>query len=392
MMLEFYKEKSFQNTQRGKYPEDWGIRRFKEILSLEYGKGLPERERIQGKYPVVGSNGVIGHHNKALIEGPGIIVGRKGTMGAVTWIDSDFWPIDTTYYVQLKVGNIFLKWLLYELIHMDLPRLSLADVVPGLKRELVYSMVLPIPPSEEQRRIVEVLSCADDAIQKVDEVIEKTERLKNGLMQKLFTQGVGHKEFRETKVGKIPETWKVVGLGDVITYEKGRKPKKIFDQEVPNSLPYLSAEALRTGEFNNWAKQNGEIVKVNKGDLVLIWDGFYCGDIFTGGDGILSSTMIKIKMTMTSLDRLFLFYFLKTRCRELNVKHVGMYLKHVSKRVFRSLKVPLPSLSEQQKIAGILSTVDQKLELDMKRKKKLLRIKKGLMNDLLSGKIRVKVD
>jgi type I restriction enzyme S subunit len=89
-------------------------------------------------YPVVGSNGIVGYHNQAIVKGPGIVVGRKGTIGAVSWIDKDFWPIDTTYYVKTKISDVFLKWLFYELIYLNPARFHLADVVPELKRELVH--------------------------------------------------------------------------------------------------------------------------------------------------------------------------------------------------------------------------------------------------------------
>lgn len=72
---------------------------------------MPERERVIGIYPVVGSNGIVGYHNRGIVKGPGIVIGRKGSIGAVTWVDQDFWPIDTTYYIKLKKHNISLKWL-----------------------------------------------------------------------------------------------------------------------------------------------------------------------------------------------------------------------------------------------------------------------------------------
>jgi len=101
--------------------------------------------------------------------------------------------------------------------------------------------------------------------------------------------------------------------------------------------------------------------------------------------------MIKIEPKKPNLDKRYLYYFLKTRFKILNSQIAGMYLKHVSKFVFKSLKVPLPSLEEQRKIAEILSTVDKRLEVERKRKEKLERIKKALMDLLLTGKIRVKV-
>jgi type I restriction enzyme S subunit len=260
----------------------------------------------------------------------------------------------------------------------------------NLTAEIVRNSTLPLPSPQERRKIVEILSTVDEAIQKTNEIIAKTERLKKGLMQELLTKGIGHKEFKDTEIGRIPRGWEVVKLGDVVTYRKGVKPKVVFDQREPNTLPYLTADDVRAGIFTKWAKESDKTIKVNKDDVILIWDGFYCGDAFMGLEGILSSTMIKIE-PKSNLNGRFLFYILKTHFKELNTKISGMYLKHVNKSVFENLKLPLPPPQEQQKIVEILSTIDKKLDIEKNQKVKLKNIKQGLMDLLLTGKVRVKV-
>jgi len=177
----------YKQTPIGTTPKTWDVVKLGDIVSLEYGKGLPQNSRREGHYPVVGSNGIVGYHNEALVKGPGIVVGRKGTIGAVSWIDNDFWPIDTTYYVKTKRSDIFLRWLFFELTHLNLAKLHLADVVPGLKRDLAYSRIVPIPPLPEQRKIAEIISTIDKKLEL--ERTEKTrlERIKRGLMDLLLT-------------------------------------------------------------------------------------------------------------------------------------------------------------------------------------------------------------
>jgi restriction endonuclease S subunit len=199
-----------------------------------------------------------------------------------------------------------------------------------------------------------------------------------------------YKEFKDSEIGRIPKNWEVVKLGDVVTYRKGVKPKVVFERREPDTLPYLTADDVRAGIFTKWAKESDKTIRVNKDDVILIWDGFYCGDSFIGLEGILSSTMIKIE-PKPNLNGHFLFYILKTHFKELNTKISGMYLKHVNKSVFENLKLPLPPLQEQQKIAEILSTVDKKLQIERNEKAKLEKIKRGLMDLLLTGKIKVKV-
>ena len=179
--------KEFKDTEIGSIPKDWKVIKLGEIISLEYGKGLPERERITGIYPVYGSNGIVGYHNKPLVEGPGIVVGRKGTMGAVSWVDSDFWPIDTTYYVRTEKEGTSLKWLFFELVYLNLKKLHLADVVPGLKRDLVYLLNAPLPPLAEQHKIAEIISTVDKKLGIERNEKAKLERIKQGMMDLLLT-------------------------------------------------------------------------------------------------------------------------------------------------------------------------------------------------------------
>lgn len=128
------------------------VTRLGKIISLEYGEGLPERKREDGVYPVFGSNGIVGYHNKTIVEGPGIVVGRKGSIGEVTWCDSNFWPIDTAYYVKTKTENISFKWLFYLLSYLKLKNLNTATSIPGLNRNDVYLLKCSFPSYPEQRK------------------------------------------------------------------------------------------------------------------------------------------------------------------------------------------------------------------------------------------------
>jgi len=206
------KQREFKKTEIGRIPEEWKVVKLGEVFSLEYGKGLTEKERENGEYPVYGSNGMVGYHSQYIVKGPGIIVGRKGTIGAITWSDMNFWPIDTTYYILLKKPETNLKWLFYKLSSLKLAKLNMATGTPGLNRDLVYKLKILLPPLPEQQKIAEILSMVDQAIEKVGESIAKTERLKKGLMQELLTKGIGHKEFKDTEIGRIPKEWEVVKL------------------------------------------------------------------------------------------------------------------------------------------------------------------------------------
>lgn len=122
-------------------PEGWDKKRFKDVLTLHYGKALKKDIRISGNYPVYGSSGVVGSHNKALTKGPGIIVGRKGNVGSVYWANTDFFPIDTVYFITAEESSYFMYFALQHTTFIN------TDVaVPGLNRDFAYSREVILPP------------------------------------------------------------------------------------------------------------------------------------------------------------------------------------------------------------------------------------------------------
>ena len=198
--------------------------------------------------------------------------------------------------------------------------------------------------------------------------------------------------FKETEIGLIPEDWEVVRLGEVVKIIKGKKPEILNESPSENSLPYLTAEYFRHGIPNQFV--NIELEKqlpiCKKEDVILIWDGSKAGQVFSGLEGILASTMVKITPIINNLDKLYLYYFLTTKFDYLNSQTTGSTIPHVNKTIFLNLPIPLPPLDEQQKIANILTTIDQKIQAEEKKKQALQNLFKTLLQQLMTGKIRVK--
>ena len=126
------------DSELGEIPEGWEVKALGELIELSYGKALKADDRKGGPIPVYGSNGQVGWHDKKLVAGPGIVVGRKGNPGIVTWAHSDFFPIDTTFYVVPRNVNEERPFLFFALIAQDLPSVAADSAVPGLNRNLAY--------------------------------------------------------------------------------------------------------------------------------------------------------------------------------------------------------------------------------------------------------------
>ena len=134
-------------------PEGWASAPVGQLVEFQYGKGLPEAKRREGAVPVYGSNGVVGHHDKSVTHGPAIIIGRKGSVGAVHFSDQPCWPIDTTYFID-TAAPFDARFLVHALRQLRLAQDESSTAIPGLSRDDAYARVVPFPPLPEQRRIV----------------------------------------------------------------------------------------------------------------------------------------------------------------------------------------------------------------------------------------------
>jgi len=257
-----------------------------------------------------------------------------------------------------------------------------------------------LPPLDEQRAIAGVLGVVDSVIAKTGEVIAKTERLKKGLMQTLLTRGIGHKEYKQTPIGTIPKEWEVVKVEDVAEI---RRNKSINDFEKIAFIPMeLIPDSQIFAKYEIKAKEDvRSFTYCEAGDLLL---AKITPSLENGKQGIVPSDVPnKIALATTEvfpicckgINRLFLFYvlkFSKFRNKIISSMIGTTGRQRASKESVERLEIPLPPIEEQQKIAEILSDVDKKLELERNEKARLERIKRGLMDLLLTGKIRVRVD
>ena len=161
------------------------LEKLEKVLALEYGKPLPEKQRTTGEFPVMGSNGISGYHNEFLVEAPAIIVGRKGSAGKIVYIEQNCFPIDTTFYVK-PLKPCAMKYLYYILLAMELEKMIKGIGVPGINRNDVYQLQIPVPDSETQQQLVSEIETFEKQIDDAKKVIDgaasrKTAVLKNYL-------------------------------------------------------------------------------------------------------------------------------------------------------------------------------------------------------------------
>ena len=165
---------------------EWEVRRLGNIAPLQRGFDLPTSQIRPGSYAVVYSNGVLHHHERAMVNGPGVVTGRSGTIGKVHFIEKDYWPHNTALWVTSFCGNDP-KFIYYLYTHIGLTRFLSGSGVPTLNRNDVHQHLASYPPLPEQTAIATILSDMDTEITALEAKLTKTRQLKQGMMQELLT-------------------------------------------------------------------------------------------------------------------------------------------------------------------------------------------------------------
>lgn len=273
--------------------------------------------------------------------------------------------------------------------------LATGTSVYGISRENIKKIKFLIPPLKEQQKIAEILSTVDSQIDDTDNLIEKTEELKKGLMQRLLTKGIGHNEFKMTEVGEIPVEWEVKRFSDISKINQGLQIaiEERFKEVAENRLPYITIQYIndKSNIDNQFYIDNANSSVVCYEEDILMTRTGNTGVVVTNEYGVFHNNFFKVDFNREVLIKDFLVYYLKsTQIQKLILNYAGSTtipdLKH---KDFYRIPVIIPSIEEQKHIADILISVDNEIKYYENKKTKLEEIKKGLMQQLLTGKIRV---
>ena len=388
--------KSAQRNSR-----DWRLSTVGQEVDFLYGKSLATPNRIAGKIPVFGSNGQVGTHNVAAIKGPGIVVGRKGSVGEVVYSESDFWPIDTTYYVHNK-NNHNWRYLYFFLLQCGLEKLNSHSAVPGLNRETAYPIAMPVPTINEQEKIAAILWKLQRAIATQDRLIATTRDLKQSAMAHLFTHGLRGEALKETELGSIPKSWTLVSLGDFGRIGNGSTPLKTkVEYWSGGKTPWLTSGKIHEGiietadQFvSDVAVRECHLPVVPKRSLLvaITGQGKTLGNVaLVGFDTTISQHLAYVRLDRADVTPEYLYQYMRSRYEELQeVGRAGGSTKAALTCAFlRDYRLPLPTPEEQRDIAAALASIDRKLTHHQKKRAALNDLFQTLLHKLMSAEIRV---
>jgi type I restriction enzyme, S subunit len=413
-------EEFFENT-----PINWNVKKIEDMTSIKTG-GTPSTKVKEywenGTIPWMVSGDIhkgvikniskritkLGVQNSAakLLPIGSVIVALNGqgvTKGMVAYLE-----IETTCNQSLAAiipNKIFFnpKYLYFNLQNRYKEIRGLADLNArtGLNLELLRKIKVILPQLEEQSKIASILSTVDDLIKNTDHLINSYTLLKKELMQTLLTKGIGHKKFKKTEIGTIPEEWKIKKLEEIsIKMQSGGTPLSTVKDYYNGDIPFVKVEDI-TNSRKYLIKTNTKItasgLKNSSAWIVPINSILYS---MYASVGFLSINKVEVATNQAIINIIinnkiaqteYIYYqllFMKNRI----LKYIDQTTqKNLNAGKVRKFIIPIPRIEEQEKIIVILSSVDNYIDLCRTKKENLQVLKKGLMQQLLTGKIRVKV-
>jgi type I restriction enzyme S subunit len=336
---------------------------------------------------------------------------RGSTTGRLNLADQEYCLGRGLASIRGLRGKTDTKWLYYQFLRLQKKIYNIASgggtTFPNINSESIKKLLIPYPPLEEQKRISLILSKIDELIQKIDQIIEQTQRLKKGLMQILMTKGIGHTKFKRFIIGprylqaEIPSKWSVLKLEVIIS--QSISYGVLVPEEDPNGVPMI-----RAGEIDSPGGIERNILYISKsleekyrktrlqgGEILLVVVGSV-GQLTIAPQSCkgfnVNRQLAVIRLRPGYLPE-FYAYLLRTINFQKKIRtftsgsvQPALTLGQVSK-----FKVPVPEISEQRRIVDILSKMDSRIQRAYDYYLCLLKMKSGLMQKLLTGKIRVNV-
>jgi len=283
----------------------------------------------------------------------------------------------------------------------NLPRTSWGD----LEKTLV-----PLPSLPEQHRIADILSTVDEQIQQTETIIKDNKQLKKGTSQDLISSGIAHENSEKRRLGpievRVPADWDTVSLSEISTKIRNGFVGSATQYYTDNKegVPYLQSNNVRRNKIDTtelvriskeFDEENPE-TRVHAGDLLTVQSG-HIGEtciVPDRFDGANSHAIIISRLKTEIASPEFVSHYINSAVgrKAIDAITVGSTVEHINVTDFRKLKLPLPDISEQRKIGEILSKIGDKIAEEKRRKRKLQELKRGLMQDLLTGKVRVDTD
>ena len=413
-------KKGYKQTSIGLIPEDWDVQNVGEAFEIRNNLRLPisrqVRESIEGQYRYYGPTSIQGYINEYRVEGEHALIGEDGDhflkwrdVSMTLLVDGKF-NVNNHAHIIKGVENLT-SWFYYFFAHKELSSYLTRQGAGRYKltKSTLASIPCAIPPLPEQRSIAQALSDVDALVAALEKTIAKKRAVKTATMQQLLTgkqrlPGFGDgKGWKESAIGTIPEDWILTSLEKISAFiTKGSTPTTYGFNWVQDGVLFLRSECVSENgldlSHSMFISQKAHEVLVRSelrsGDILITITGNVGRIVYLRSDfgiGNINQHIARVRIVSDSVYPEFVYHFLtQTSIRKaFNSITTGQAYPQISLKQVREASIPLPSLSEQQTIATILTDMDAEITSLETRLAKTQTLKQGMMQELLTGRTRL---
>ncbi len=402
-------------------PQGWRVNELGDLASKIEGGGTPPRTEPSywnGDIPwasVKDLRGVslntteeritqIGLKNSAskLIPAHTMIIASRMAVGKAVYFERDV-AINQDLKAFFPVHGVDWKFLLHWYLYKSetIEGLATGSTVKGIRLDDLKLLPIDVPPLPEQQKIATILSSVDTVIEKTRVQIDKLKDLKTGMMQELLTKGIGHTEFKDSPVGRIPVGWGICQIQDVATVVRGASPRPQGDPRFyGGDIPRLMVKDVTrdgkhvTPRIDFLTDAGAKLSRpMPAGTLTIVCSGTVGVPSILSVNACIHDGFLALKDIRNSCDVEFLYYQLlpMQKIFDSSATHGGIFT-NLTTEILKEFAIVLPPISEQEEIAKKLSSLDEFLKLKTMKLNAHLFTKRALMQDLLTGKVRVNVE
>lgn len=384
--------------------EAWDLKPLEKIVALQRGFDLPTDRRTSGNVAVIGANGIVGTHDTmpAGIPVPGLMVGRSGSVGKLTYWDREYWPLNTSLYVKDFHGNDP-KFLSYWLQLFPFKQYAEGVSVPTLNRNSVSDVLFPMPGKGDQKTIASALDVVARGVELQVDLVTSLHELKRAAMRELFTRGLRGEAQKDSEIGLLPSSWNVVPLGTLGKIGGGTTPNRSRTEFWDGgTIPWITSGKMYEREI--WSS---EVYVTPHGltanSLPLLKPGALLIAIVGQGKTLGHCAILRIEATISR----HVGYFQPDEALTTSgfirayLESIYDYLRQLASgngstrgaltaAILRDICIPVPpTLEEQVEISSILDAIEAKIALHQRKKIALEELLRGLLHKLMTGEIRV---
>lgn len=369
---------------------EWKECQLGEVMTLQRGHDLTYAQMQVGKIPVIGSNGIIGYHNKKTTNSPCVTIGRSGSIGNAFFYNCDCWAHNTVLYIK-DFKNTIPKFAYYLLNSLDFTQYNAGSAVPTLNRNHIHPIKVNIPKPFEQKAIAEVLSSLDD---KIDLLSSQNKTL----------EALASTYFRQWFIEEANDEWETTNLGSILSViESGNRPKGGINPNLKCGIPSIGAESInglgvfdfsKTKYISNEFYNNMNRGKVQSHDVLVYKDGAYVGKKGMFGDDFpfkeyAVNEHVFILRANEKANQAFLYFLLdEDELSQLNSNSAQPGLNQES---MKSFEITLPPLDLIANFETTVKPMITKVFHNAKEIQTLQELRDTLLPKLISGEARVAI-